>query len=45
MVILGPDILEAFDVFLLDRYVGDVCLAEESINDDGDEQVEEDLRD
>ena len=44
-IVLGPNGLEVFHGLLLHGHVGQVSLAEEGVDDDGDEQVEEHLGD
>ena len=43
-VVLGPNALEVFDCFLLHGHVCQICLTEEGIDDDRNEQVQKDLR-
>ena len=44
VVVLGPKPLEIFNRLLLNWHVGHVGLADERIDDDSNEEVEEDLR-
>ena len=40
---MGPLDCEIVEALLLEGNLGEVCLAEECVNDDGDEEVKEDL--
>ena len=42
-IVLRPDPLEVLNGFSLDGHVGKLSLTEEGIDDDGNEEVEEDL--